>query len=321
MCVTIDDLDLLSQFLDAAPDAMVVVDQEGIIRLSNAQAAQLFQTDLAGLRVDQLVPKDVRMRHATHRADYESAPRARPMGEGMSLEALRGNGTRIPVAISLSPITAGGERFTVAAVRDMTQQREQEQQLRESLAQKEVLLKEVHHRVKNNLQIIISLLRLQTRSSPHLKEELDEAQARVRTMALVHERLYQASEAGAVDVAEYLRALVQDLRRGLGGVLAIDLDVQRHAIDPDTAITLGLIINELVSNAAKHAVAPDATMRLEVDTRGGVQVVAQDNGPGMPEDSEDAPKGIGVRLVEQLAEQLGCSAAWTTDAGTRVEIR
>ncbi len=321
MSVAIDDLAFLYQFLEAAPDAMVVVDAGGTIRLANPQAVDLFGAPLAGKPVEDLVPADARQRHAEHRARYEQAPRTRTMGEGLQLEGVRGNGDRFPVAISLSPITAGGERFTLAAVRDISDQRRQEQRLRESLRQKEVLLKEVHHRVKNNLQIIISLLSLQARAVPTLAPALHEAQARIRSMALVHERLYQTSDVGAVEVAGYLGALVDDLGNGLPENVQIKLDARPNQVDTDTAITLGLIVNELVSNALKHGIGGGGTLWLDVDTRDGIHVVAQDDGPGLPSDlNPRAGPGIGVRLVSRLAEQLGGTATWTSNGGARVEV-
>jgi two-component sensor histidine kinase len=199
------------------------------------------------------------------------------------------------------------------------------------LEEKEVLLKEIHHRVKNNLQVISSLLYLQSRQvqdSETLEMFLD-SQHRVRSMALVHERLYENGDLARVDSADYIHDLARYLRRAYGtdsGAVTLDVQVDEVPLDIDTAIPCGLIINELVSNAMKHAFPDDREgeiiIGLSRDPAGQYVLTVRDNGVGMPEGVAPRSTGsLGLRLVSRLVDQLEASIELDRNGGTGFTIK
>jgi PAS domain S-box-containing protein len=201
-------------------------------------------------------------------------------------------------------------------IEDITERKQAEERIKESLKEKEVLLREIHHRVKNNLQIISSLLKLQ---SGYFKEEkvhqvFQDSQNRIKTMALIHEKLYQSKDFSKIDFAEYIKALVHEIYRVYGideGRIALSLSIENILFGVDTAIPCGLIINELISNSLKYAFPEGrhGEIRIEFRTKDGneIEMVVGDNGVGMPEEKDfRSTDTLGLHLVTILVEdQLG----------------
>lgn len=198
--------------------------------------------------------------------------------------------------------------------------------LEESVKEKEVLLKEIHHRVKNNMQIISSLLNLQSAHTKDktLRKMFEEAQNRIRSMRLIHEKLYQSKELGHIDFKEYLKALTTDLVRSFGvntDNIAIVIIAENILLDIDTAIPCGLIINELVSNSLKYAFPDGRKGEIMValePVEGSIELRVADNGVGIPEGLDiKNTRSLGLRLVTILAEdQLQGSITLKRDYGT-----
>lgn len=199
-------------------------------------------------------------------------------------------------------------------VEDITHRRAVEAQLRASLQEKEVLLKEVHHRVKNNLQMVQSLLNLQARSieDASVLQALTESQNRVKAMTLVHEKLYQSDSLAKINFSEYVRSLTRDLLHScVSHLAAIRLSIQVSNIElgVDTAIPCGLIISELFSNAVKYAFSnqPEGTITIKFnpDFQGRYVLIVSDDGIGIPtEVNPHTTKTLGLRLVYALTRQL-----------------
>ncbi|MFC2112772.1 sensor histidine kinase, partial [Bacteroidota bacterium] len=203
------------------------------------------------------------------------------------------------------------------------------EQLQESLGEKEVLLKEIHHRVKNNLQIISSLLNLQSRdvSDEAVQDAVKEGQSRVKSMALIHQMLYQSEQISCIRFGEYLEQLTSSLASMYRGQRDIQCKVSADGIelDIDTAIPLGLIINELVSNSYKYAFAGRASGKITIElvkSNGSYTLEVSDNGIGMPEDaSQGNTNSLGIKLVNILTSQLGGILEQGTAEGTSFIIK
>jgi two-component system, sensor histidine kinase PdtaS len=205
-----------------------------------------------------------------------------------------------------------------------------QQRMTASLQEKEVLLKEVHHRVKNNLQIISSMLSLQTRSAgdaPPL-EVLRDSQSRVKSMAMVHERLYQARDLARIDVAEYARSLGVFLFRTYGvdpAAVVFQAGGDPVLLNIDAAIPCGLIINELVSNALKYAFPTghgEIWVEISRGAEGQVCLIVADNGIGLPPGFEIAQStSLGLQLVVGLVQQLDGELFIERQPGVRFTIR
>ena len=208
--------------------------------------------------------------------------------------------------------TAALEETNVWLRREIEERRRTEEQLQQSLQDKEVLLKEIHHRVKNNMQIVSSLLNLQAQQVPHLPSKLlfEESQSRIKSMALIHEQLYQSEDFTQIDFQEYIRLLVQELQSSYHGLAAnvhITIDVQDIHLGIDTAIPCGLIINELVSNAFKHAfqgAQGRITIRLTQRGEGAYELLVGDDGIGLPKNLNiNELDSLGLQIVKGLVEE------------------
>ncbi len=216
---------------------------------------------------------------------------------------------------------------------DITRRREAEDRLKESLLEKEVLLRETHHRVKNNFQIIISLLSLQASGlrDRALQEQIEEAKNRIRSMALIHEKLYRSGEMTRIDFGSYLRSISDDLSRVYSGeapAAELSVECQNLFLEIDQAIPCGLIVNELLTNCFKYAFPAGwgnkglIRVSLAEDDGGMVTLVVSDNGIGMPADTGvDPPATLGLSLVSMLVRQLDGTFEIGRSGGTTFTIR
>jgi len=195
--------------------------------------------------------------------------------------------------------------------------------------EKETLLREVHHRVKNNLQVVCSLLTLQAHGhEPRLVAFAAECRARVRSMALVHEHLYQSENLQSVPLALYLQALVSEVAHSQpgSGSVSCRVDIQEIALPVDQAIPCGLVINELVTNAFKHGFPDGRSGQVSVSLvdcgAQSIELVVADDGIGIPAAvSVAGGGGFGLALVAMLADQLGATVEIERDSGTRIHAR
>jgi len=213
------------------------------------------------------------------------------------------------------------------AVAERTETLEQEQaKLRLALNEKDVLLKEVHHRVKNNLQIIDSLLHMQSERSDYaaVKQALAEGRGRVSSMAMVHEELYRSADLSTIELERYLPRLVDKLFLSSNKAVNCAYELEPLRVNLSSGIPIGLIVNEIVMNALKYAFAGRAKGRLELRLkREGelVKLCIKDDGPGLPPGFDPAmQETLGMSIVRGLADQLGGQALWHSDAGLRFTL-
>lgn len=318
--------------VEAAPNAMVMVNQAGKIVLINSQAEKLFgyrREELMGQSIELLVPGPMRAKHPDYRSGFLANPRARPMGAGRDLYGLRKNGSTVAVEIGLNPLATNQGTFILASIIDITERKRAEEQIQTSLGEKDVLLKEIHHRVKNNLQVISSMLNLQARYIKDQKalEMFKESQNRVRSIALVHEKLYQSKELSRLDFTDHVRSLVSHLFRSYGvhsDRIVLRIHVEDVYLGIDTAIPCGLIINELVSNSLKYAF-PQGKGEISIDLRrqhdNCYMLVVRDNGVGLPKGLDFRnTETLGLQLVNTLTDHLGGSIELGSGAGTEFKV-
>jgi PAS domain S-box-containing protein len=246
----------------------------------------------------------------------------------------------------------GRPKMVVEFLRDITKKKQAEQtlriaydqaiiyaeQLKEEIEErrraekeKEVLLREVHHRVKNNMQVICSLLNLQSRDIEDKRavEMLNESQDRIRSMALVHEKLYESKDLANIDFDEYIERLVQTLFRSYGvnrEKIRLKLNIERVMLKIDKAIPCGLIVNELVLNSLKHAFADGDTGEIEVSlvliNENETELAVSDNGIGIPEELDfRSTASLGLKLVNILTDQIDGKLDLDRSKGTKFQIR
>jgi PAS domain S-box-containing protein len=216
------------------------------------------------------------------------------------------------------------------AALDITERKLAAEALQESLEEKIALLKEVHHRVKNNLQIVISMLNLQAHSTenPSVISTLLDTQNRVRSMALLHEALYTSGNLARINFSDYVGTLCAHLYRSFGidrTVIGLDIQILSVNLPIEIAIPCGLIINELVSNSLKHAFPDGSGGKISItitsEAHDRMCLFVSDDGIGIPEGLDIAQsKGLGLRLIINLAKQLGGVAKFQQQDGTACSI-
>jgi PAS domain S-box-containing protein len=244
---------------------------------------------------------------------------------------VRKDGTTFNVAVYADRVDTEGELPLIFTTEhDITDQKKTEDMLNASLAEKEVMLKEIHHRVKNNLQVITSMLAMQARGQDDdvLAEALRESQRRVMTMARIHESLHQSDDLSSINAHEYLNALVEDIRKGNDldpELVSLLTDIDPLILDIEYAISCGQIVSELLSNSVKHAFPNGRSGKIVVSLRqldeGKTELTVADDGIGLPEDFDlDNGKSLGLQLVNAMVSKIHGSVMVDGSNGTRTKI-
>jgi len=244
---------------------------------------------------------------------------------GDEYTAQRRDKTKFPIILHSNPIVHKGipEGFRGIII-DISDLKNAEEKIIASLKEKEVLLQEIHHRVKNNMQIISSLLSLQSNhtGSEEATEVLKESRGRVKSMAMIHEKLYHSPNLSLLNMEEYLNNLVRDILRSYSSVssnITANIDVEEIYLNIDTALPMGLIVNELVSNSIKHAF-PDGNgnINVKLEYNGELYILTvSDNGIGLLDDVDPfESSSLGLKLVINLSIQLEGDLVLRKDSGT-----
>jgi PAS domain S-box-containing protein len=310
--------------------AIIVHPDNRAIRDANAAAMSYYgysKDEIVALRLDNLDET----RPEILAAQFLSVLRGEE-GRFLTRHRLRSGEIR-DVELYASPVGLAGESALYCVVFDVTQRRLAEERMAKALEERTVLLREVYHRVKNNLQIISSLLNLQTDGIEEKTtlQALRQAQDRVFAMSLAHELVYQMTDLSSIEAAEYADGLVANLQAAYGlPERSVLVELKEMKLGLERAIPFGLALNELVSNAFKYAKpSPDAPVRVILDAGGDGWAVftVEDQGPGIPEAIRDAGSrsgSLGLSLITALAGQLGAMVSWnlgSSGVGTRAEIR
>jgi len=315
--------------------ALVVLDPEGIIKGINKATLGLL-----GYDEHELIGHSYGIIFNEENNDTSQVFRKHGLGELMDKDSVASiatnlvhkDGSDIPILLSGSVMrdNRGKVNGIVCVATDITERKQTEEKVRQSLAEKELLLRELHHRVKNNMQVIISLLALEARNteSESLERSLLECQNRVRAMGLVHERLYCSTDLTNVDLHEYVRNVLKELRVALGTDqrnIQVHMDLDPVSLTIDQAVPCGLLINELITNALKHAFPAGhhgtLTITLRQRDHGLVDIRIADDGIGAIDDFDLKPsKTLGLRLVSSLIRQLQGNIEVNRHHGTCFDI-
>lgn len=230
----------------------------------------------------------------------------------------------------LNPVNLGDKPEEISClVYDNTERKEIDRRVRDALKEKEVLLQEVHHRVKNNLQVISSILNLQSGyvTDPHTLEILRESQQRIKSMSFIHETLYRTSDFSNINFSDYLRSLVVNLIQSYrlqDTTISFNPEIDEVSLNIDQAIPCGLMVNEMISNALKYAFIGRKKGTITVKLKmvdGQVSLVVADDGVGLPKDFQyEKTDSLGVQLIYTLIEQLDGRIEVEGDKGTQFLI-
>ncbi len=326
--------DPLAKILDLADDAIISVDEEQKIILFNQGAERIFgysSQEITGQLLDILLPARLVQTHRRHLHDFaKSHVTARRMGERSEILGRRKDGTEFPAEASISKVSVQDRHMYTVILRDVSERVAAEDKIKNSLREKEALLKEIHHRVKNNLQVVSSLLGLQSRvvTDEQTRKMFQESQNRIHSMALLHESLYQSNNLSRIDFPVYIRQLASHLFQSYGVVserIRLRTDLDALSLSMDAAVPCGLIINELLSNSLKYAFPDGREGEVRIELRehleGMARLVVADNGIGLRSDINwETARTLGLRLVRTLAEQLGAKLEVQSKAGTEIRI-
>jgi two-component sensor histidine kinase len=317
-----EELRRLSQFPEENPNPVLRCAPDGEILFANASARNWLA--MLGWQTGDVLPSPVRTavveaRGKDHAIETEITCRA---GRTFSIFSLQPEDEDY---INLYGLDITKRKLAEEALRAG------EERLRASLGEKEVLLKEIHHRVKNNMQVISSLIALQADEvhDAAMHAVLLEVTHRVRSMAMVHEKLYQSADLARVEFADYAQSLLNYLWRahrteafGVG----LTLDLEPVTLPVNAAVPCGLILNELIGNALKHAFRDgsgdgEVNVSLKNDGQGRVSLCVRDNGIGLPAGLDwRQAQSLGLRLVQMLAVQLGATVECSSNRGTQFRV-
>ena len=300
------------ELADLLPQTVFETDVNADLTFMNIYAFEMFgysQEDIEnGLNILELIVEEERSLSRDKIKDVLSG-----QVSGDEYTAQRSDKSRFPIILYSNPIIQNkiheGFRGIIIDISDL---KNAEDRIVASLKEKEVLIQEINHRVKNNMQIISSLLSLQANhtSSDEAAEILKESRGRVKSMAMIHEKLYHSSNLSQLNMAEYLNNLVSDILRSYSSVssrVTSNVDVEDIYLNINTAIPMGLMVNELVSNSIKHAFPEgegNINIKLEYDGEKYILTVS-DNGIGLPEDVDPfESSSLRLKLVNSLSIQL-----------------
>jgi len=327
------ELEKLSLVASRADNAVVITDAMGKIEWTNEAFTRL--TGISGEAAAGMMGRsitEIGIYNNVESAITEAIAGKKSMRFESQVKTPSGKDTWL--SSTLTPVydEEGGLKKLVVVDTDITVSRLLQEKITSSLHEKEVLLKEIHHRVKNNLQIIISLLNLQ---SDYIKDEqtlkaVTDGQNRVRSMALVHEKFYQAEEVTEINFEDYTEKLCRFLYQSYGnGSDRIQVKIESDpgiAFDMDTAMPCGLLLNEIVSNSYKYAFPGEKSGEIVIEFRRladqRIKMIVRDTGIGLPEGfSVDNAESLGMQLVQALTNQLdGKLNVTNSKNGTRFEI-
>lgn len=327
----VDSEERFRTFTEQSPLALCII-HGATLRYVNPKFLEMFGLD-TDARLDELdIPS---MFAPAYREDSRERIRRRMLGLPTPTEldsvALRRDGTEFPIHLAAATLKLPEGPAIIAIINDITEQKRAEDQIRTSLGEKEVLLRELYHRTRNNMNVIVAMLSLQAdyQGDENLKAAFTEAQSRIQAMSLVHKKLYDSKDLSRISLAEYIEDLLKLLmmnRRGAKDRIKIETRMDDIFVLIDTAIPCGLVLSEIISNSMNHAFpegragtirvalssAPDGTITLDV----------ADDGVGLPAGFDPRSDGrMGLNFIYLIGEgQLQASITTRVDQGVAFEL-
>ncbi len=308
---------LLDRAFDSLPVAILLVAKDGHVERGNLLAEQVFgygHGQMTGLAVSLVVAERALPQVQALIEETLDTAHALPLGAVPEVTGRRSDGAEFPIGIGLNPVQTERGPMVLSAVVDMSERNEREARISAALKEKDLLLGEIHHRVKNNLQIVHSLLDLQAldSSDPVFGELMRDVQARVRAMALVHQTLYQSKDFASVNFQAFLETMLAALADSWGraaGPVEWAINARDVHLPINIAIPCGLIVSELVTNALKHAFPLGrggvVGVALSEDFPGEITLSVMNDGKPIPKEFDFEGGGtLGLRLVRLLVEQM-----------------
>jgi PAS domain S-box-containing protein len=310
-----DSEEMYRSLINTLPDSVTTTDLEGKITYVSPRTLKLHGIDsdkkiLGKNALTLIAPEDQKRAMENLRRTLKE-----DVIKNLEYKLLRVDGSKFTGLLSAGLIkdSSGNPKFFIASVRDISERKNAEEQIKKSLKEKDILLREIHHRVKNNIQVITSMLNLHTKYIDDKKytELIKEMQLRIWSMALIHEKLYRSKDISNINFNEYIKELVNELFRSYGANISLikpQIMVKDISFGLDTAIPCGLIINELVSNSLKHAFhnMKSGIINIELSKEGKkFKLNISDNGIGLPKSFKiEDSKTFGLQLVDTLVKQI-----------------
>jgi PAS domain S-box-containing protein len=320
----------LEAIINASPFAIIDLSPDGSVKsLWNPAAENIY-----GWKKDEVLGKPLPFVTENKKTEQDNLMSKVLLGEsisGVEMERIRKDGNLIYTMMAAAPLKDfdGNTLGIVSTSADISDMVMAEKQIKASLEEKEVLIKEIHHRVKNNLQIISSLISLQASytSEPEAQKMFQESKNRIRSMALIHEKLYLSDDLARIDFNEYLHSLVNMLLqffKNKSSYIELEVNCDNIYFDIDTAISLGLIVNELLSNCFKHAFREGESGKVNIELHSvdnGYELIVADNGIGFPENLDFyKTDSLGLQIVQTLTIQLKGALELDRNNGTKFNI-
>lgn len=321
---------MLANVVESSDDAIITKSLNGTIISWNKGAEAIYgysAGEIIGKNISILAPSDLKK---------EIPMLIDKIKQGEKIQhyetlRLKKDKTAINVSITISPVfDSSGKLVDISIIaRDITQEKKAENKIKRALNEKELLLREIHHRVKNNMQIILSLLNLQTQYvvTDEAVEILQEAQDRVKAMSTIHENLYQSTDLTTINFAEYIHSLVKGIffsHKIKEGQIESIIEIEDIMLNIETAVPCGLIISELVSNSLKHAFpnGQKGNIHLSLKSQEGLfHLNIKDDGIGFPEDLDfKNANSLGLQLVNNLIRQIDGNIQMNKNKGTEIKI-
>ncbi|HEY3250366.1 MAG TPA: PAS domain S-box protein [Ignavibacteria bacterium] len=302
---------------ETATDAIISIDNESRILYTNSAAETIFgysRAEMLGNTLTMLMPEQMRNLHLSSLNNYIKTGKKKINWYAIEFKGRHKSGKEIPLEISFSEYIKNGSHSFTGIIRDISERKKKDEQIIQSLKEKEILLKEIHHRVKNNLQIIKSLLSIQLKfikdkdAAAFITESMD----RITSISLIHELLYKDRHLSKIEFNNYLRQITYHLFNVYGidsERITIEVNANNIFLGIDAAVPCGLIINELLTNCLKYAFPGDRKGKIFIDINTysdkGVTLRVFDNGIGISREFDiNNPPSMGMQLVKTLATQL-----------------